>query len=78
MFAEPLHGSRNRLRQSRSGRIARGFWFQRNSAKSGKAACRVVAATQVAITYSDSLRTFFRARFRAKACFTRRFAPGFK
>jgi hypothetical protein len=29
-------------------------------------------------TYSDSLRIFFRARFRAKACFTRRFAPGFR
>jgi hypothetical protein len=28
--------------------------------------------------YSDSLRIFFRARFRAKACFTRRFAPGFR
>jgi hypothetical protein len=25
-----------------------------------------------------SFRTFFRARFRAKACFTRRFSPGFK
>jgi len=29
-------------------------------------------------TQSDSLRIFFRARFRAKACFTRRFAPGFR
>jgi hypothetical protein len=25
-----------------------------------------------------SFRNFFRARFRAKACFTRRFSPGFK
>jgi len=25
-----------------------------------------------------SLRIFFRARFRAKACFTRRFSPGFR
>jgi len=25
-----------------------------------------------------SLRSFFRARFRAKACFSRRFSPGFK
>jgi hypothetical protein len=32
----------------------------------------------LAATYSDSLRIFFRARFRAKACFTRRFAPGFR
>ena len=29
-------------------------------------------------TYSDSLRIFFRARFRAKACFTRFFSPGFR
>jgi len=28
--------------------------------------------------HSDSLRTFFRARLRANASFTRRFAPGFK
>jgi hypothetical protein len=28
--------------------------------------------------YSESLRNFFRARFRAKACFTRRFSPGFR
>lgn len=26
----------------------------------------------------DAPRSFFRARFRAKACFTRRFSPGFK
>jgi hypothetical protein len=28
--------------------------------------------------YSESLRNFFRARFRAKACFSRRFSPGFR
>ncbi len=29
-------------------------------------------------TQSCSLRSFFRARFRAKACFTRRLSPGFR
>ena len=28
--------------------------------------------------YSESRRSFFRLRLRAKACFTRRFSPGFR
>jgi len=31
-----------------------------------------------AFAEESSFRIFFRARFRAKACFTRRFSPGFK
>jgi len=39
---------------------------------------RSAAGASVGATYSGSLRFFFRARFRAKACFARRFAPGFR
>jgi hypothetical protein len=39
---------------------------------------RSVALTPHEAAYSESLRIFFRARLRAKACFTRRFSPGFR
>jgi len=42
-----------------------------------KGRCWTAAALVVA-SQSCSLRIFFRARFRAKACFTRRFSPGFR
>ncbi len=44
----------------------------------GRCSAAAVLLFYLAATYSDSLRIFFRARFRAKACFTRRFAPGFR
>jgi len=33
---------------------------------------------RASVENEPSFRFFFRARFRAKACFTRRFSPGFK
>lgn len=36
------------------------------------------AAAPIVATQSDSLRIFFRARFRARACFTLRLSPGFR
>src|SRR5271169_760953 len=52
-----------------------------STSKSSREGRRSAAAAPLgcnSITQSDSLRIFFRARFRAKACFTRRFAPGFR
>jgi len=39
---------------------------------------RIDSASAGCFIYSESLRLFFRARFRAKACFARRFSPGFR
>lgn len=47
-------------------------------AKSPTGGCPLSRSSPKSATQSDSLRSFFRARFRAKACFTRRFAPGFR
>jgi hypothetical protein len=46
------------------------FWVNAATLSSAR-----IVATQ---SRSESLRTFFRARFLAKACFTRRLSPGFR
>jgi len=54
-------------------------WIVQQGISSGETEGRcLAAATLIVATYSGSLRFFFRARFRAKACFTRRFSPGFR